>query len=163
MVLDPSSGYIHLLFSTLLCCVITHTHTVTDLWRVCPKGEGQGLTLGWSVHPFRCCAFLCTSNTTVTCCGSGQLSLPTYRKEPLHFPSSDDGNGICLDRFIQQESKKRKKCSWDVTRVHAAALLKTELSSRLSFSFIAFQCPDSCQTNDMFYIHHNLGIFISQK
>lgn len=92
------------------------------------------------------------------------LPLPTYSKEPLHFPSSDDGNGIRLDRFIHQESEERKKYSAGMS-LHCACCcpLKKRRSFRLSFNFIAFQCSDSCQTNDMFYIHHNLYIFVCLK
>lgn len=53
-------------------------------------------------------------------------SLPTNSKEPLHSPSSDDGNGICLDRFIQQESEKRKKCSAGMILVHTQLAPKNQ-------------------------------------
>lgn len=110
MVLDPCSGFIYLLLKALPCCVLTHTHTQTygervqrprarsHTWVVCPS------------FPALCFPVYQQHHSDVLWFWPALL-LPTYSKEPLHFPSSDDGNGIRLDRFIQQESEKRKKRS----------------------------------------------------
>lgn len=80
----PSSGFTYLLFKAVLCCVIvqTHSHFVKCVKR--QRGQGLSTTLGWSIHPFLSCAFV---RTTLTCCGSGQLSA-CPRTAKRHFTFS---------------------------------------------------------------------------
>lgn len=115
----PSSGFTYLLFKAVLCCVIvqTHSHFVKCVKRQRARSKHNT----WVVHPpvpFLC---FCTYHTDVLWFWAA-LCLPTYSKEALHFLSSDDGNGIRLDPFIQQEREERKKCRSGMSHAHAAAL-----------------------------------------
>lgn len=115
----PSSGFTYLLFKAVLCCVIvqTHSHFVKCVKRQRARSKHNT----WVVHPpvpFLC---FCTYHTDVLWFWAA-LCLPTYSKETLHFLSSDDGNGIRLDPFIQQEREERKKCRSGMSHAHAAAL-----------------------------------------
>ena len=143
-VLDPSLGFDYLLFS--IWHTHTHTHTHTHSQRPLEsvsKAWGQGLrtTLGWSVHPLQRCAFLCSSNTTVTCCGSGQLSLPSHVQQKatslseLWWRKWNPPGSFHPAREWETRGTQRR----DVTRALAAALLKNiaELSAQLQFYHIS--------------------------
>lgn len=118
-----------------LLCTHTHTHTQT-FGRVCLKAESRSQQNTWVVcpsFPALCFPVYQQYHSDVLWFWPA-LSLPTYCKEPLHIPSSDDGNETRLDRFIQQESEKRNAPSGCHSCACSCPLKNVaELSAQLQF------------------------------
>lgn len=134
VVRESSLGFTHLLFKAVSCCVITQTRNQTHLES---EGEVWSAALGWSIHPFRHGAFLRTSTTTVTYCGSGQLSLcPRTAKSHFTFPAQMTEMKHAWILSSENERNKEMQRS-GVTHAHAAALLKSQLSVELQFLCVA--------------------------
>ncbi len=138
VVLDPSSGFIYLQSQDIaVLCDDTHTRSHRPLESV-SKGWGQGLStaLGWSVHPFQRCALLCTSSTTVTCCGSGQLSLcPHTAKSHFTFPALMTEMEYAWIVSSSERARKERNAALGCHSCACSCPLKNvaELSAQLQF------------------------------